>query len=84
MRQGGSQNVACNVVLTGAFLLYGSFDLIGPRSFADHPAFTSTHEELEGLEPSTRYFFQIVAHEEIGGCVTSNVITKTTKPKRNG
>ncbi len=84
MRQGGSQNVAYNVVLTDAFLLYGSFDVIGPLCFADHPTFTSTHEELEDVEPSTRYLFQIVAHDESGGSVTSNVITKTTKPWRNG
>ncbi len=63
---------------------HAPFDLMGSPSVADHPAFTSTHEELEGLEPSTRYLFHIVAHDESGGCVTSNVITKTTKAKRGG
>lgn len=45
------------------------------------PSFASTHvAAVTGLSPGTAYFFQIVAEDADGGKVTSNIISKTTKP----
>jgi hypothetical protein len=46
------------------------------------PSFASTHQvTVPGLTPNTLYFFQVVATDEDGGVVKSNVIFKKTKTR---